>query len=358
MARAENDRQLRDILQRACQESGSPAAAGIVVSHDSVVAQAAVGVRRLGDDTPVTIDDRFHSGSTAKAMTATVCAMLVAHGLLSWETTPLDVFTDLPGKILPSYQTVTLQMLLRHLAGIPPYSDDESEDFVVPDWRGAPAEQHVSIFARWLLQERGPLHQPGTNFAYSNAGYTIAAAMAEAVSGKPWRELLQDYLFVPLGMDAVAAGGWPALHDPHQPWGHGLQHGRVAPHDPTWGYQLLPFLAPAGDVSLSLPAYGRFLQMNLQALQGRQTTVPAEVLRRLHNDGQPGYGMGWGVTAMRSMEELGLFSTHAGSAGTFVMAAAIAHARDRAVAFATNSGLMETLDLAFRPMIARFVGDR
>lgn len=68
------DKQLIDILERACQESGSPSAAGILVSQDSVLALGAVGMRRNGADTPVTVNDKYHTGSNAKAMTATMIA--------------------------------------------------------------------------------------------------------------------------------------------------------------------------------------------------------------------------------------------------------------------------------------------
>ncbi len=348
--------QLIEILEETCQESGAPAVAGIVVAHDAVVAQAAVGVRRLGHDTSVTIESKFHTGSNAKAMTATICASLVHRGVLSWDTAPTEVFPELEDRILPAYEAITLEMLLRHMAGIPPYTDDEAEDFVAPDWEGVQPEQQIMFFAKWLLQERGPVNEPGTQFSYSNAGYSIAAAMAEAATGQSWEEMLQAHLFGPLGMEAVAGKGWPALQDPSQPWGHYVRDGEIIPQHPDGEYQLEPFLAPAGDVSTSIPAYGRFLQMNLRGLQSEECFLPSEALWRLHNDGQLGYGMGWGVTTMRSMEELGLFSTHAGSAGTFIMVAGISHARDRAVAVATNSGVNAVIDLGFKRMIALYVG--
>jgi D-alanyl-D-alanine carboxypeptidase len=267
---------LIEILEETCQETGAPAVAGIVVTHDAVVAQAAAGVRRLGRDTPVTLESEFHTGSNAKAMTATICASVVRRGLLRWATTPLEVFPELGGSILPAYEEITLEMLLRHMAGIPPYTDDETEDFVVPDWKGVPIEQQVTFFAKWLLQERVPVNEPGTQFSYSNAGYSIAAAMAEAATGQSWEEMLQAYLFNPLGMEAVAGKGWPALHDPSQPWGHYVRDGEIIPQHPDGEYQLEPFLAPAGDVSTSISAYGRFLQMNLRGLQGGESFLPSE----------------------------------------------------------------------------------
>jgi CubicO group peptidase (beta-lactamase class C family) len=58
-------------------------------------AVGAVGVRKYGTDTPVTINDQFHLGSDTKAMTATMLATLVEEGKLSWGTRLEQVFPDL-----------------------------------------------------------------------------------------------------------------------------------------------------------------------------------------------------------------------------------------------------------------------
>jgi D-alanyl-D-alanine carboxypeptidase len=346
---------LAKILENTRRETQVPAIAGIVVDHQEVVDQAVVGVRRLGHHAPATIDDRFHTGSNAKAMTATLCASLIDQGVLRWDMRPLDAFSDLSGRVRPEYEAITLEMLLRHTAGIPPYTDDETPDFVVPELDGIPDERQTLQFSRWLLQTQGPVHEPGKQFSYSNAGYSIAAAMAEAATEQPWADLLHTHVFQPLGIEAVTGSGWPARHDPDQPWGHLVRDGESVPHSPHDEYQLEPFLAPAGDVSMSLPAYGRFLQMNLRALQGRDTPIPGDLLRRLHNDGQPGYGMGWGVKTLMSLEDLGLFSTHGGSAGTFILVAGISHVQDCAVALATNSGLADVIEVGFKTMLRHFV---
>jgi len=109
---------------------------------------------------------------------------------------------------------------------------------------------------------------------------------------------------------------------------------------------LPPFIAPAGDINVSMPDYGRFLQMNLKALQVRETPIRSSLLRYLHNDGEAGVGLGWGI---QPFGELGLFSVHSGSAGTFLCLAAVALSRDRAVAITVNGG-SET-DEAFEPAV-------
>jgi len=346
---------LGQILEEIFQDTGVPAIAAIVVDHNTVIDQAALGVRLLDHGELITIHDKFHAGSNTKAMTATLCAILVHKKLLSWQTTPLVVFPDLENKILPEYEAVTLEMLLTHRAGIPPYTDDESDDFVIPVFAKIPREQQITFFSKWLLQNRVPINQPGSEFSYSNAGYSIAGAMVEAVTGKTWKENLEEYLLEPLKIDAEVANGWPALHDPNQPWGHLVRNGEIVPHPPNHEYQLEMFLAPAGDVCLSLPDFGKFLQMHLQGLRGKTTIIPSDLIQRMHNYGNLGNGMGWGVVTLRSMEVFGLFSTHAGSAGTFILVAGVSHSSDRAVALATNAGNPEIMQ-GIKKIIQVFVG--
>ena len=57
------------------------------------------------------------------------------------------------------------------------------------------------------------------DFLYSNLSYALAGAMAERLTGKSWETLMQERLFVPLGITTAGYGppGTPGQVD--QPWG-------------------------------------------------------------------------------------------------------------------------------------------
>ena len=76
-----------------------PALAVVVVKDGKICDRAAVGVRKLGDPTPVTINDQFHIGSCTKSMTATLAAMFIEENKLRWDTTIAEVFPELKGKM-------------------------------------------------------------------------------------------------------------------------------------------------------------------------------------------------------------------------------------------------------------------
>ena len=78
---------LGEILEPIREKHDLPALAAAVVRGEKTVAVGAVGVRKFRVKKPVTSDDAFHIGSCTKSMTATLIAMLVEDGKLSWEKT-------------------------------------------------------------------------------------------------------------------------------------------------------------------------------------------------------------------------------------------------------------------------------
>jgi CubicO group peptidase (beta-lactamase class C family) len=61
-----------------------------------------------------------------------------------------------------------------------------------------------AAFAAWVLRGKpaGPIGQG----LYSNGGYTIAAAIAERVTGRSWASLVRARVFEPLGIAGASPG--------------------------------------------------------------------------------------------------------------------------------------------------------
>ena len=106
-------------LEPIRQQYKLPALAAAAAKSGEIMAAGAVGVRVLGKEIPVTINDRFHLGSGTKAMTATIAGMLVDARKLRWSSTIGEVLgTDVQG-INQKLAAVTLEQLLSHSGGIP-----------------------------------------------------------------------------------------------------------------------------------------------------------------------------------------------------------------------------------------------
>jgi CubicO group peptidase (beta-lactamase class C family) len=319
--------EITPLLAEMGRQYDLPAIAAAVVRAGSILTAGAAGVRIMGSPLQVTVEDRFHTGSVTKPMTATMIATLVEAGTLSWSTTPADVFPELRDHIHPSLRAITLEQLLTHRAGLPPLEEDE-DIAQVPKFTGDPAAVRRA-FAEWLLPRA--VASPVGEHVYSNAGYGLAAAMAERATGSSWESLMRRQLFEPLSMNS-AGFGWPAQAHANEPWGHQEGQAGFVPHSPADKYQLAPFMAPAGDVHLHILDFSRFAQLHLAGLTGSPTLLQAATFEKLHQP-QGEYALGWNAQLIQGA----LASTHSGSAGTFYAGVIVYPQEDIAVVIAINA---------------------
>ena len=328
---------VRHHLREYREEYGIPGMAAVVVTSESFLSIATDGVRKLGEPDSIQVDDRFHIGSNTKALTSFVAGALVEKGMISWNTRILDVFPEFLESSKDVYRDKTLRDLLSHRARIMPFTSGP-EFAMLPECEGSKSERRRA-FAGWLLEQEPIEMDTVRGYVYSNAGYAIAAAMLEKVTGKSWEELMVEELFVPLGIDGRF--GWPAYEDAEQPWGHYYETDsqRVFPHDPHDEYQLPDIASAAGDVSLSILDYGKFLQANLIGLSGKDKVLTGATYEFLHPcvDSMMQYGRGWGLREHEGYK----VSRHNGSAGTFYCTALVFRDKDLALGIMMNAITME-----------------
>jgi D-alanyl-D-alanine carboxypeptidase len=312
-----------------------PGLTAVVVRSDGSPRVYVSGERRIGKGDLITPADRMHLGSLTKAITATLIGALVEKQLMTFETTIGQSFPELSAKIQPAYRDVSVSQLLSHAGGIPPYRTRESLQWLLT-LKGTPSEQRYAFVERVLTEP--PRFEPGTRREYSNAGGAIAGAMAERIGGSPYRLLVQQLVFARLG--GQAAFGNPGLAAEPQPWGHIRLLGVVTEIAPANAVYATPLaIEPAGDASPSMPDYGRFLQLHLRGLKGRDDVLKATTIQDLHGKAAPnkparGSVMGWAVMPRDGVES----HEHVGSYGAYVAYATIQPSRDIAVAAFTNLG--------------------
>ena len=205
---------LSPFLQPHLEELESPALAAAVFSHDQVLAAAAVGNRKLGDDTAVTLHDKFHIGSVTKSMTSLLAVLLAEEGEIALTNRITDL---LEYPVRDDYRDVTLRMLLQHRSGLPKQPPSDLWDQAW-HYTGTGMEQRARFVPEVLLLE--PKVTPGTEFVYSNIGYSVAGAMLETTMGRAWEDLLREYIFHPLGMRSAGFGPPASPCEIDQPWGH------------------------------------------------------------------------------------------------------------------------------------------
>jgi CubicO group peptidase (beta-lactamase class C family) len=95
----------------------------------------------------------------------------------------------------PNGDKITIHQLLSHTAGI--YNYTNSKEFRAGDpSRPVTLDSMIRTFINHPLD-----FEPGTQFSYSNSGYTLLGYIIEKVTGRPYREALEKMILQPLQLN-------------------------------------------------------------------------------------------------------------------------------------------------------------
>ena len=314
-------RELRALLK----DSKVPGVAAAVIQNGKISTGVA-GIRKYKDPALIQPNDKFHLGSCAKSMTATLAAVLVEEGRLRWDSTLAEVFQDY--EIHPGFRRATLTQLLSHNAGFP------STNFATPLWREIWASKSDGRTLRTKLAKarmrEKPRFTPGQGYIYSNAGFAVAGAMLEKVTGQTWQNLMRSKIFRPLGM-STAGFRAPASKDTvDQPWG---------PAKPFPYGDLPDAIGPAGTIHCSIGDWAKYVQYHVSG-NPRPLLKSAQTLERLHqvHNSKSNYGLGWNVS---SDLRHGRILTHGGTNKMWYAKVWMAPNQHCAVVVACNAGTPE-----------------
>jgi CubicO group peptidase (beta-lactamase class C family) len=172
------------LLSKVRQQHGIPGIAAVLVSSKGILNIGVAGVCRVDKPGKLEISHRFHIGSNTKALTGLLAGIMVNKKMIRWDTGFFKLFPGLKKDAKEVYYNITLKDLLCHQARIRPFM--RGYEFArLPEFQGTVPEKRKA-FAAWLVQQEPVEIDPEKGYAYSNAGYAMAAAMLEKVSGKSW----------------------------------------------------------------------------------------------------------------------------------------------------------------------------
>lgn len=172
--------------------SDGPGCAAGISRDGAVIYQNGFGMANLETLTPITPASIFHVASVSKQFTAAAIMLLAADGTLSLDD---DIRKHLPE--VPDYgHRITIRHLLTHTSGL---RDQWDLLFMA---RGRFEENRITEddVLEIVSRQQALNFVPGTEFLYSNTGYTLAGTIVRRVSGKSLREFADERLFRPLGM--------------------------------------------------------------------------------------------------------------------------------------------------------------
>jgi len=180
--------------------SSTPGAAVLVIQGGRVVFQHGYGVTDLRTHRKIDEHTNFRLASLSKQFTAMAVMLLVHDSKLRYDEPLTEVFPE-----FPAYgRGITIRELLNHTSGLLDY-----EDLLASEYANTPEERIPQIHAAGVLARMESVNAtkfpPGAHWAYSNSGYCVLAMVVEKISGKPFRDFLQERIFTPLGMTQTVA---------------------------------------------------------------------------------------------------------------------------------------------------------
>jgi CubicO group peptidase (beta-lactamase class C family) len=190
------DSRLSTELQRLLDRTFTtprPGTAIGVYEAGQLVAEAAVGVARL-DGPAIDRHTPFEIASVSKQIGACSALSLARDGVIDLDADVRRYVPELRA------EGVSVRHCLQHTSGLPDY-------LLLAEIAGVSTTSvcgYEAFLAGLARLDLG--FAPGSDVAYSNTGYVVAAIACERASGLSWSQVLEQRVFAPLGMSSSTVG--------------------------------------------------------------------------------------------------------------------------------------------------------
>jgi len=256
-----------DELFSQSADSGEFSGAVLVAQGDQIVLRKGYGFANYEEQIPNTPETLFSIQSISKLYTHVAILMEEDRGRVSLDD-PIQRYV--PG--FPRGDDITIRHLLYHRSGVLHYLHD------LPDHIYGSLSEPISL--KELIDEFAavPLRfEPGTQYGYSNAGYSLLASVIEETSGTPFDQYLQANIFTPVEM-----------HETKADWSNSVP-GVAVGYEKAQGELIR---SPADHVSYYVGAAGVYSTVD-DLLRWYQAVYTDGSMRKFSMGGADGYGMGY-----------------------------------------------------------------
>ncbi|MCX5008646.1 beta-lactamase family protein [Streptomyces sp. NBC_00638] len=167
-----------------------------VYHHGVLVVDAVAGVADGQTGRRAAPETLFFSFSAGKVMTSLIAHLLVRTGAVGYDTPVVDVWPEFGAH---GKATATLRHVLTHSVGVP----------AMPRGIG-PADLTDWSRVCTAIADAEPRWRPGTETGYHSFTFGfLVGEVARRATGKPMRQLLHEWVTVPLGIDGDLYFGVP-----------------------------------------------------------------------------------------------------------------------------------------------------
>lgn len=179
---------LRTRVRARMKENGVPGVGIGIIRDGKVILAEGFGTRNANTGLPINAQTTFLIGSTTKAFTTTVLAMLVDEGRVAWRS-PVQNY-------LPKFAVgdeyvskhLTVEDLVTHRSGIPGGQ---------VKWFGSPKSRAELVYEMRSAKLNAGFREL---YQYNNEMFMVAGFLAGEVAGSTYEDLVQKRILDPLGM--------------------------------------------------------------------------------------------------------------------------------------------------------------
>ena len=242
-----------------------PGIAIAIVRHDSVLYTKGFGVLSVGATTPVTDQTLFEIGSSTKAFTGALVAMLVSDGKMRYDAHLADYLPDFKMYDPVANAEATLRDALTHRSGI-------ARGELV--WLGSGLSRDEVLHRVRFLKPEAPFR---SHYSYQNMMFLAAGQAAGKAAGSTWEELVKQRIFEPLGMTSTVASYRSAGPNTAKP------HGAVKDSVFAEPFMNTDNIAPAGAILSNARDMAQWLRFQLAdgVINGKRL-LAATAIRETH----------------------------------------------------------------------------
>lgn len=300
---------LESEILRILDDHNIPGASVALVTKDSIIWSASLGLADIENNIPVTEQTLFSIGSISKTF-------LSATAMIAEEQELLNI-NDPINKLVPSLRfsnqweklsPVRLIHLLEHTSGF-----DEAHFNLFPVANSSTPFEEVMKISEQSLETRW---KPGKYFEYNTLGYIVAAYILEENIGESFSSFASKQILLPLGMDNATYHPNDST-TPHFSKGYAGDANIEVPFPdiPQW---------PAGTLTTKVDGMANFIRMLLNngQFEGKQILTESSVKRMETPESSiragAGIPYGYGKGIQGTFEKGNLFYGHSGRAGGFL----------------------------------------
>lgn len=168
----------------------------VVVKDGEIILNKGYGYANVEKNVKTSQNTNYYIASATKPFTALLASILDNEGIIKLDDSLDKFFPELEFGSELNFKKITVRDLLTHTSGL---------DNGPIKWRLAFSGEHDLSKLIDLMKYSSANNVGHGNYKYTNAGYNIYAIILEKVTGKSWKDWMQEKIFNPIGMNNTSA---------------------------------------------------------------------------------------------------------------------------------------------------------